>query len=306
MTTNTSQPISLQGFNSPHCQNQAIALGLLGVSLFALTLPFSKIAVQALTGIEIGLLRSLIAGLVALPILWVTRSPLPTRSQIGRLYLGSLGIIYGFPIFSSLAMKYVPVSHGAIVLAILPLMTAVFGVWMSKKAMSRQFWGWAGLGAILVISYVAVSHDLQGMGFGDSYLAIAVLLAGFGYAQSGQLAGQIAGWRVICWMVVLNLPILAGLSVALVDWHHLANLTVSQGVALGYLSLVSALLGFFAWNKALALGGIAKISQLQLLQTFITYAVAVMFMGEDWHWVSVAVAVLVVFCVYRSQKATIQ
>ena len=286
--------------------NTAILLGLFSVFAFSLTLPFSKIAVQVLTGLEVGLLRSLIGGVMAMIILLIKHCALPNRQQIIRLYLGSLGIIYGFPIFSSLAMKTVPVSHGAIVLAILPLSTAMFGVRLSKKVMPLAFWIWSTVGALLVIGYVVMTKDLQSLVLGDIYLALAVILAGFGYAQSGQLSQSMPGWQVICWMLVLNFPIILGLSLAFVDFSHINMMKASHIGALLFLASVSGLFGFFSWNKALAMGGIATISQLQLLQTFLTYGVAVLFMGEQWNWLSSIICLLVVATVYQTQKTARQ
>lgn len=193
-------------------QRHAVVLGLISVMIFSLTLPFSKIVVQALSGFEVGLLRSLIGGIVALPILILTKSPRPNRQQLIQLYLASLGLIYGFPMLSAVAMQSVPVGHGAIVLAVLPLSTAVFGVMVSQKSMPMAFWIYAVLGSGLVLGYVLMTHSLQGFSVGDIFLAGAVLAAGFGYAHSGQLSTQMKGWQVICWALVLNLPVITGLT----------------------------------------------------------------------------------------------
>lgn len=293
---------NLESQNNQIQANTAVILGLLSVIAFSLTLPFTKIALQALTGLEVGLLRSLLGGIVALLILGFKRCQLPTKPQIIRLYLGSLGIIYGFPILSSLAMKTVPVGHGAIVLAILPLSTALFGVLLSRKTMPTAFWVWSVIGAVLVVSYIAMTKDLHGLGFGDGYLALSVILAGFGYAQSGKLSQLMAGWQVICWMLVLNLPIILALSWVFVEPSHVLSMNHSHFGALLFLAMVSGLLGFFSWNKALAMGGIAKISQLQLLQTFLTYSIAVLFMSEAWDWLSLIICLLVVLTVYQTQQ----
>ncbi|MFW2177742.1 MULTISPECIES: DMT family transporter [unclassified Moraxella] len=289
-----------------HEQRTAVILGLLSVLAFSLTLPFNKIAIHALTGIEIGVVRSIIAGSVAVLILLITKSKLPNSRQIFQLYLASIGLIYGFPILSAQAMKSVPVSHGAVVLAILPLATAVWGILFSRKNMSKSFWAWSLVGASLVLCYVLFRHGLGSMAqfaVGDFYLGVAVILAGFGYAMSGKLSSEMKGWQVMCWLLTINLPILLVLAYWLVEWQKLLIMTPTQTLAMGYLSMVSGLFGFFMWNKALAMGGIAKISQLQLLQTFFTYGIAILFMGEILDWVSLAVGVLVVFCVWQIQQS---
>ena len=151
-----------------------------------------------------------------------------------------------------------------------------------------------------------MTKDLQSLVLGDIYLALAVILAGFGYAQSGQLSQGMFGWQVICWMLVLNFPIILGLSLAFVDFSHINMMKASHIGALLFLASVSGLFGFFSWNKALAMGGIATISQLQLLQTFLTYGVAVLFMGEQWNWLSLIICLLVVATVYQTQKSARQ
>lgn len=296
--------------NANDNQNLAVLLGLISVMAFSLTLPFAKVAVQALTGLETGLLRCLIAGMVAIPILWLTKSSLPNRLQVKRLFLGSLGIVYGFPIFSAIGMQTVPVSHGAIVLTLMPLTTAVLGSLLTKKPMSVKFWLWSVLGGVLVLGYVVMTYDLESFGFGDVYLVLAMFLGSFGYVQSSRLAScdinPMKGWQVVCWMVVLNLPVIVLLCLLFVDISHVQSMTALQTFALLFLGLVSNLLAFFSWNKALAMGGIAKISQLQLLQTFMTYGVAIVFMNEMIDLLSVLVCVLVVVTVYMTQQAAKQ
>lgn len=261
-------------------ERNAYVLGTLSVVAFALTLPFTKLLSAQMAALQIGLMRSLIAGIVALPILWVWRAPWPDRSQLKRLFLTSLGIVYGFPILTAVGMHYVPVSHGGVVLAALPLSTAIWGSLLTRQHAPASFWLVSVSGFLAVVYYSVSSHSMQGLYLGDLALCGAVVLAGMGYAQGGALSRALKGWQVMCWTLVISLPVVIVLTAVTTDFQVLARLDPAGWGALLFLALINSLFGFFTWNKALAMGGIQKISQLQLLQPFITYAFAIVMFGE--------------------------
>ena len=281
---------------------EAYFLGLISVAAFAATLPLAKNLVDDLSGLQIGIYRSLIAALVALPIVILAKLNLPTKRQIKKLFITSVGIIYGFPILTAVGMQYVPISHGGVVLAAMPICTSIFSVIITGQKQSLNSWVLATTGFLVVAGYVIYNSESFDFYLGDIALVGAAILAGLGYAQGGALSTEMPGWKVMCWVLVLNLPILIIVSFFIFDSSNI-GLTSMGWFSILFLALINSLVGFFSWNRALALGGIAKISQLQLLQVFITYGYAVLFFNEAWDWITVTAFSLIVLIVYLSKKS---
>ena len=281
---------------------QAYFLGLISVAAFAMTLPAAKILAGDLSALQVGFFRSVLAAFAAIPFLILGRAKLPARSQIKLMLLPSTGIVYGFPILTALGMQYVPVSHGGVVLAALPLSTAIFGTLITGTRPSKMFWVVSSLGFLVVMTYTVINSNVSDIYIGDLALLGAVMLAGFGYAQGGALSKELPGWQVMCWTLVISLPVLLPVSLWLYDGEAIANLPGQGVAALLFLALVNSLLGFFSWNRALALGGIQRISQLQLLQPFFTFAFSIWLMGELWNWLTPAACVVVIVLVWLSKR----
>lgn len=285
-------------------ETEAYLLGILSVAAFSLTLPCAKALAGYLNAIQIGLFRSVLAAIVAVPVLFIMRSVRPNLSQIKRLLLMSLGVVYGFPVLTAVGMQHVPVGHGGVVLAALPLSTAIFGTLITRDRPSALFW-MSSVGGFVAVAIFAGLRSEQGSRFylGDLALMGAVVLAGFGYAQGGALSKEMRGWEVICWALVLNLPLLVMLSLWQLDTCQFETFGSIQWGALAFLAFINSLLGFFSWNRALALGGIQRISQLQLLQPFITYGYSILLMGEQFDTLALVICVAVIALILVSKQA---
>lgn len=265
--------------------------GLLGVLAFSLTLPATRLAVSALDPIVVGLGRAVVAAFPAALLLYFTKQRRPTRAQCKALAIVALGVIVGFPVCSAWAMRSIDASHGAVLLGILPLATAVAAFLRAGERPSTRFWI-ASIAGSLTIAAFSLSSGGGHLSPGDGVLFLGVLLAALGYAEGGRLAREIGGWQVICWSLVLAFPVITGPLLWLVSQHGLsAPLSAWGGFA--YLSFVSAFLGFFAWYHGLALGGVARVGQIQLLQPFFTFVFAAAFLGERFGWKPVICAALV-------------
>ncbi len=256
-------------------------LGFIGVVIFGATLPATRLAVVSFDPWFITFARASGAALLAVVLLAVLRRPFPRR-HAPLLGLAGLTLVIGFPGFSSLAMTSVPAAHGGIVLGVLPLATAVAAVIVNGERPSVRFWWLAVLGAALVTAFAlrdGPGGPLGGFAAGDIWLAAAAASAALGYAVSGRLTRHMPGWEVISWALLIALPVAAPLTFALWNPAYLAA-PDSHWAALGYLAAFSMFLGFFAWNAGLALGGVARVGQVQLLQTFITLAISAAILGE--------------------------
>jgi drug/metabolite transporter (DMT)-like permease len=260
-------------------ETKGMLLGTIGVAIFSLTLPFTRLAVTELHPVFIALGRAVVAAVCAGALLWWMRAPFPTLRQWRALAITSLGCVVGFPVFSSIAMRYVPASHGAIVIGILPLATALFGALRFGERPSSGFWLAALAGSGIVVGF-ALQQGGGTLQLADLALFAAVISAAMGYAEGGRLSQDMGGQQVISWALVLSMPILLPVS-AWYGWRYGVAASAQTWMAFGYVSLFSMFIGFFFWYKGLALGGIARVGQVQLLQPFLTIIGAMVILGES-------------------------
>lgn len=259
-------------------ETKGMILGLLGVSAFGLTLPATRVVIPYLDPIFIGLGRAVLAAIfAALFLLWF-RQKIPNRKQIYQLCIVALGVVVGFPLFSSWAMQTVPASHGGVVLGILPLITALVGVFIGNERPSFSFWLASIIGSLLVVLY-ALSQASGGIQKADIALLAAIFSAAVGYAVGARLSEELGSWQVICWALVLAFPFVLFPAIIYAP-VSLSSMPVMGYASFLYLALVSQLFAFFMWYRGLALGGIVRVSQVQLLQPFITLLASALLLGE--------------------------
>jgi drug/metabolite transporter (DMT)-like permease len=254
-----------------------LVLGLFAVTLFGASPPATRAAVEALDPYFVTAARGAAAGLLALGVLAVLRRPVPWR-DLPVLVLISLCLVVGFPGMMALALTTLTSAHGGVILGLLPIATAIAAVFVAGERPSLFFWAMSLLGAVLVVAF-SLPHGGIVPSPADLLLIVAVAICGTGYALAGNLSRRMPGWEVISWAVVLSLPVL--LPLTLILWpQEAASAPWPSWAGLAYVALVSQYLGFWLWNSALAIGGVARIGQLQLLQTFATLAIAAVLLGE--------------------------
>ena len=258
--------------------SQGMLLGLLGVVIFSLTLPMTRIVVQSFDPVLNGLGRALAASVPAAALLWWRGVRRPSWREARGLAIVALGVIVAFPVGSALAMKTLPASHGAVLTGLQPLFVALYATWLAHERPTRRFWAFALLGTALTVAY-ALRAGGGALQTGDLAMLCAVAFGALGYAEGGRLARQLGGWQVICWALVLAAPFLV-LPVGWLAWHHRGFVSARTWFAFGYVALFSQFLGFFAWYAGLARGGIARVGQVQLLQVFFTLGLSALLFGE--------------------------
>jgi len=256
-----------------------LALGLAGVLMFGGTLPATKLAVTALDPLFLSAARATIAGCAGLLLLLALRRPLPPRTLWHEFLLAGLCTIVGFPVFMALAMAHVPASHGGVVLGIIPLATAAAAAAVTHERPSFGFWVASTAGAAIVLVFMVRQSGANTIQLGDLYLLGTVFSGSFGYALSGRLSMQRPGWEVISLQVALFLP-LALLATFTLWPADLGNVPAPAWGGLAYVSFVSQFFAFFVFNAAMALGGVARVGQLMLLQPFVIVALSVPVNGE--------------------------
>lgn len=285
-------------------ETRGMWLGLAGVAIFSLTLPFTRLAVAELDPVLVALGRAVVAAAGSAALLWWMRSPRPTRRQWKALTITSLGVVVGFPLFSSIAMRYVPAAHGAVVIGVLPLATALFGALRFGERPSVAFWAAAVTGSGLVIGFALWQGD-GSFHVADLALFAAVVAAAMGYAEGGRLSQTMGGQQVISWALVLALPVLLPVTIWLSLVHGL-DASPRAWLGFGYVSLFSMFIGFFFWYKGLALGGIARVGQVQLVQPFLTLLGAALILGETLEAKHFLFALAVIAVVALGRRAAIR
>jgi drug/metabolite transporter (DMT)-like permease len=278
-------------------------LGFLGVLAFSFTLPATRVAVEQLDPTFVGIGREAFAAIPAALILALARARFPSRVQLRRLGIVAFGVVFGWPLFTAIALRGLTSAHSAVIVGILPAATAVAAVLRAGERPARGFW-LASLAGLIAVLGFAASQGAGLLSTDDLLILIAVALSAIGYAEGGALARELGGWQVICWAVLLSAPLtvpIALVAAAGSDVHADAD----AWLGFAYVAGVSALLGFFPWYAGLARGGVAKIGQIQLIQPLLTLAWSAALLGEHVSAITLFAAVLVVLCVVGTQRTQV-
>lgn len=277
---------------NPH--SRGLTLGLIGVIIFSLTMPMTKIAMAGdlLSPWFVWAGRAVLAGIAGIVYLLAKRAALPPRAAWWPLLGATAGIVFGWPLLNTLALQTVPSSHAAVVNGILPLATAVIGATLNRESLSARFWACAIAGTLLVCGYAWLRAHGE-LHSADVLMLVGVVLGGVGYACGAMATRYLTGPQAISWALIIGLP--GTLSVALLQLPAHPELVVSSAwAAFVYLGLMSQWIGFFFWYRGLALGGIARVSQVQLMQLFFTLAFAALLLRESIEPAMFVVALLTV------------
>jgi drug/metabolite transporter (DMT)-like permease len=273
-----------------------LAWGFLGVAAFSFTMPFTRVAVGGLSPLFIGSGRAVVASVLAVAALTLTRQRLPRGEQWARLVVVGGGIVIGFPLLTSYALTSVPASHGAVVIAVLPAATAVMAVLRGHEHPPPAFWVASGLGAAAAIGFAsAQSGGIGDLHWSDLLLFGAVLAAAVGYAEGGLLARELGAWQTVSWALVVCLPLMTLLATVSAV-RHTPEGSITQWTAFGYLGVVSMFVGFVAWYRGLAIGPMAQVSQVQLVQPVMSIAWAGLLLGEQLSAATILGGVVVIAC----------
>ncbi|MDI7862298.1 DMT family transporter [Rhizobiaceae bacterium n13] len=274
--------------------------GFIGMLIFSGSLPATRIAVTDFDPVFLTVARAAIAGVLALAILAVFRERRPDRADSLSLIVVALGVVVGFPLLTALALQHVTAAHSMVFIGLLPLATAAFGVLRGGERPQPAFWIFSCIGSLLVAGF-ALYQGGGGSFAGDLMMTAAIIVCGLGYAEGARLSRRLGGWQVISWALVLSLPLTATLALMTMptSWEGIGG---AAWGGLAYVSLFSMLIGFFFWYRGLALGGIAAIGQLQLLQPFFGLILAAALLQEHVGWSMLLVTLSVVACVGGARK----
>ncbi|HVE20906.1 MAG TPA: DMT family transporter [Acidocella sp.] len=274
--------------------------GALGVVIFSGSMPATRAALAGFDPLFLTVARAALAGLLALVLLITFRQPRPVRDDFVSLAVVAFGVVLGFPLLSALALRHINAAQSQIFLGLLPLATAMFGLLRGGERPRRGFWVFAGLGSACVIG-VALRHGADLSQEGVGLMLAAILVCGLGYAEGAKLSRKLGGWQVISWALVLALPVMLTLC-----WLNapatLAHVPGGAWAGLAYVAVFSMLVGFVFWYRGLALGGIAAVGQLQLLQPALGLAASALVLHETVPPVMAVATVAIVLCVAGAKR----
>ncbi|MEO8490042.1 DMT family transporter [Pseudomonas sp.] len=286
--------------NTLHASTQGWINGFIGVVIFSGSLPATRLAVMEFDPVFLTMIRAAIAAVLGLCLLGLFKQKRPARDQWASLVIVALGVVIGFPLLTALALQYVTSAHSIVFVGLLPLATALFGVLRGSERPRPVFWLFSVLGSGLVMAY-AFAQGLSAAPAGDLLMLLAILVCGLGYAEGARLSRSLGGWQVICWALVVSLPVVAPLSVLLAP-SSFTGISLPAWLSLGYVALFSMLIGFVFWYRGLAQGGIAAVGQLQLLQPFFGLALAAGLLHEQVSPGMLLVTVAVIGCVAGAKR----
>lgn len=281
---------SLQGWGS----------GLLGVIIFSGSLPATRVAVGGFSPLFLTAARAVIAALLASALLLLWRQAWPERRDIVSLLIVAVGVVVGFPLLTALALQHITSAHSIVFIGLLPLATAIFGVLRGGERPKPLFWLFSCLGSATVAAFALLNGGKASL-IGDLLMIAAIIVCGLGYAEGGKLSRKLGGWQVISWALILSAPLMFVLAAFTLpsSWQ---DIDAPVWLGLAYVSVFSMLIGFVFWYRGLALGGIASVGQLQLLQPFFGLALAGLLLHEPVAWTMVAVTGVIVICVAFAKR----
>jgi len=285
---------------------QGVVFGFFGVLAFSFTLPFTRIAVADINPLFVGGGRAVVAAILAIIVLAIVRPLRPRGRQWMRLAVVAVGVVAGFPVLTSLALQTVPATHGAVVIGLLPVATAIAAVLRGGERPSLLFWLASSVGAVAVVGFVILtSGGFSGLHLADLLLLGAVALAAIGYAEGALLSRELGSWQTICWALIVGLPAMLPLALAGTagGWPQA---DAASWASFAYLAVISQFVGFFAWYRGLAIGPIARVSQIQLIQPVMTIAWSALILGEQLTLLVLVGAVVVLLCAVTAVRSRIR
>lgn len=274
--------------------------GLLGVIIFSGSLPATRVAVGGFSALFLTSARAVIAALLGAALLGLLRQARPARTDLASLTIVAIGVVVGFPLLTALALQHITSAHSIVFIGLLPLSTAIFGVLRGGERPQPLFWLFAVLGSATVAGFALAGGGSASL-TGDLLMVAAIVLCGLGYAEGAALSRRLGGWQVISWALLLALPLM--LALAILTWPPTwSGIGVPAWIGLAYVSVFSMFVGFIFWYRGLAVGGIARVGQLQQLQPFFGLALAGFLLREPVAWSMIAATALVVVCVFFARR----
>ncbi len=250
--------------------------------------------------------RSTLAGFLSLLYLLTFKKKIPQKKDLLNFSIIALCLSVVFPLTLSFGLIYSTSIHAGVILAFLPLATAIFASFYFKQKASKSFWLCAFFGSIIVVIYILLHNENSNTTFEISHydilFCIAVIAAAVGYNFGAKLTKVMAAPEVISWALVLAMPFHFGFAIY---YFPKTEINIISWIGFLYVAIFSQWIGFFAWYKGLDLGGAVRVSQIQLLMPFFTFAFSIYILGETLDFLTIIFSVAIIFLIYLSRKTAV-
>lgn len=245
----------------------------------------NKIAVGHMDPLTAGVLRSMLAGFIAIAVAAAGRLPLPPGMG-NKLLLAVAGTasFAVWPMLLSLGLGHTTANHSALIMALIPVFTGLIAAAFDRRAPRRGWWGGAALalvGTVILVSERIGPLTVDGASTtGDLIVLAGVGLCAFGYVAGGRLTPLIGTRAVTFWGLACASLVLVPVFILLAPRTDWAAVSTAGWAGIAYMTLLSSLLGYALWFWALGHGGIARIGSLQFGQPVMTLILAALILGE--------------------------
>lgn len=301
----------IKNYNKLTNENKGFIFGFVGILIFSLTPPATKIALgpdnNALTPEFITFGRSALAGIMSFIYLFFLKKKKPTVKYIFNILIVALSLSVGFPLFLSLGLIHSTSTHAAVILTLMPLMTAVFASFYFKQKASLGFWICAIIGCIVVIIYTLIhgqsNNQIIEFSYSDILFFISVIAGATGYVFGAKLTKIMGSVDVISWALALAMPFHLALAIY---YFPIKEIPTISWIGFLYAALFSQWIGFFAWYKALDLGGAVRVSQIQLFMPFLTFFFSIILLGETLDFFTIFFSIITILLIYLSRKMSVR
>lgn len=292
-------------------ENKGFIFGFIGILIFSLTPPATKIALgfnnNALTPEFITFGRSALAGTLSLIYLFSSKKKIPNIKYFFNILIIAISLTVGFPLFLSLGLTHSTSTHAAVILTLMPLITAMFASFYFKKKASLGFWICAIIGCLVVIIYTLIRGRTDDgfieLSYADILFFISAIAGAAGYVFGAKLTKIMGSVDVISWALAFAFPFHLILAIY---YFPTKEITMISWLGFLYVSLFSQWIGFFAWYKGLNLGGSVRVSQIQLLMPFLTFIFSIFLLNEILDFSTIFFSLAAVLIIYISKKTNVE
>jgi drug/metabolite transporter (DMT)-like permease len=270
---------------------------------------FSKLAAAEIDPLLVGVLRTVVAGVVGLPLVLAMRQPLPPDRR-GRVLLAISGFaaFVAFPLMFTVGQHQTSAMHGALILATLPVFTSLFGTLVERRRVSAAWV--AGCVVALGGEAAVIATRTAGATAGATLQGDAIVLASAVVCSIGYVAGARLGQRgypslpTTLWGVGLAAVVLAPAAVWSVVTRGVPHASVVAWGSVLVLALLTSIIGYIAWYWALARGGISRIAGVQFTQPLFGMVLAAVVLAERPAPLMLVAAAAILAGAWMVQRAT--
>jgi drug/metabolite transporter (DMT)-like permease len=281
-----------------HLAAAPVAIALAVMVVWGATPVLTRVATDDLEPLWVAVLRTVLAGIVAVPIVATTerRPPTSTQARLLLVVSSAAGFVI-FPVVFTIGQERTSAMHGVGILAALPVFTGLYGMLVTRRRPGR--WWLAGCALALAGEAVIVAVRAGGGGTatlaGDLLVLASALVVSAGYVAGALLVPRaFSSAATTYWGVMLGAVALAPLALALLAVEGPPRAGAASWAAVIFLALVTSIVGYVGWYWALAHGGIARIAPLQFLQPLSGLALAAIVLDENLTWpLSIGAALVV-------------